>query len=196
MAPSLNALTLDALLDRFRQAASALPDRRTGSNTQYSVADAAACALAPFFLQDPSFLAFQRRMQDAEARSNCQSLFGIHETPCDNTVRSLLDGCPSDAFNDLFPLCLETLAQHGALDPFLRLEGRLLVALDGIEFHKSCKIKCDSCSTRHVGKAKTPQYFHSMVCSAVVADGHDRAIPCSPEFIPPRSNACLFTMGL
>ena len=186
MAPSRNALTLDSLLDSFRQVASALPDPPTGSNTQYSVADAAACALAPFLLQAPSFLAFQRRMQDTEARSNCQSLFGINQTPCDNTVRSLLDGCPSDAFNSLFLLCLETLAQHGALDPFLRLDGRLLVALDGIEFHKSYKIKCDSCSTRHVGKAKTPQYYHSMVCPAVVADGHNRVIPLMAEFIQPR----------
>ena len=145
MASSLHTLTLDALLDSFRQAASALPDPRTGSNTQYSVADAATCALAPFFFQDPSFLAFQRRMEEQEARSNCQSLFGIHKIPCDNTIRSRLDGCPSDAFNALFPLCLDTLAQNGALEPFLRLDGRLLVALDGIEFHKSYKIKCDSC---------------------------------------------------
>ena len=186
MAPTLSTLTLDALLDSFREAASALPDPRTGSNTQYSVTDAAACALAPLFFQDPSFLAFQRRMQDEQARSNCQSLFGINKVPCDNSIRSLLDGCPSDAFNALFPLCLDTLAQNGALDPFLRLDGRLLVALDGIEFYKSYKIHCDSCSTRHVGKAKTPQYFHSMVCPAVVAAGHNRVIPLMAEFIQPR----------
>ncbi len=86
-------------------------------------------------------LAFQRRMQDQEARSNCQSLFGMRKIPCDNTIRSRLDGCPCDACNALFP--------H-------RLDGRLFVALDGIEFHNSCKIKCDHCSTHHVGKAKTP----------------------------------------
>lgn len=66
MAPNLHSLTLDSLLDSFRQAASSLPDTRTGSNKRYTVADAASAALAPFFMQDPSFLAFQRRMQDAE----------------------------------------------------------------------------------------------------------------------------------
>ena len=186
MAATLNSLALDSLLASFRQAASALPDPRSGSNTQYSVADAAACALAPFFLQDPSFLAFQRRMQDQEQRSNCQTLFSIGRIPCDNSIRSLLDGCPSDAFDALFPACLDTLAQHAALDPFLRLEGRLLIALDGIEFHKSYKIHCDCCSTRHVGKAKTPQFFHSMVCPVVVADGHNRVIPLMPEFVQPQ----------
>ena len=186
MAPTPSSPTLDALLASFRQAASALPDPRTGSNTQHSVADAAACAPAPFFLQDPSFLAFQRRMQDAEARSNCQSLCGINSIPGDSTIRSLLDGCPSDAFDALFPLCLDTLARHGAPDPFLRLDGRLLVAPDGIEFHKSCKIRCDHRSTRHVGKAKTPQHFHSMVRPAVAADGCNRVVPLMPEFIRPR----------
>ena len=188
MAQTLSSQTLDALLGSFRQAASALPDARRGFNKRYSVADAAGCAFAPFFMQDPSFLAFQRRMQEEEARSNCQSLFGIERIPTDNCIRSLLDGCPSDAFNALFPACLDTLAEHGALAPFLRLDNRLLIALDGIEFHKSYKIHCDCCSTRHVGKARTPQYFHSMVCPAVVADGHNRVIPLMPEFIGAHSD--------
>ena len=118
MAPTLNSLTLDSLLASFRQAASALSDARRGGNKQFSVADAASCALAPFFLQDPSFLAFQRRLQDAQARSNCQSLFGIECIPTDNCIRYLLDGCPSEAFDTLFSACLHTLAEHGALAPF------------------------------------------------------------------------------
>ena len=84
MAPTLHSLTLDSLLASFRQAASALPDTRPGSNKRYSLADAACSALAPFFMQDPSSLAFQRRMQDTEARSNCQSLFSIQRIPSDN----------------------------------------------------------------------------------------------------------------
>ena len=188
MAPTLHSLTLDSLLDSFRQAAAALPDDRPGSNKRYSMADAACSALAPFFMQDPSFLAFQRRMQDAEARSNCQSLFAIERIPTDNSIRSLLDGCPADAFDALFPACLDTLADHGALDPFRRLDNRLLIALDGIEFSQSYKIHCDHCSTRHVGQAKTPQYFHSMVCPAVVADGHNRVIPLMPEFVKPQQD--------
>ena len=196
MAPTLHSLTLDSLLASFRQAASALPDARPGSNTRYSVVDAACSALAPFFMQDPSFLAFQRRMQDTEARSNCQSLFGIQRIPTDNCIRSVLDGCPSDAFDALFPACLDTLADHGALAPFLRLGNRLLIALDGIEFSKSYKIHCKHCSTRHVGKAGTPQYFHSMVCPAVVADGHNRIIPLMPEFVEPQHDPAAHNTAL
>ena len=128
---------LDALLDRFRLAAADLPDRRTGSNKRYDVADAAACALATFFFQSPSFLDFQRRMQEQSARSNCHSLFGVGKIPGDNSIRNLLDGLDPDRCADLFPLCLDTLRDHGGLDPFLRLDGRLLIALDGIQFHGS-----------------------------------------------------------
>ena len=45
--------------------AAALPDSRRGRNTRYAPADAASCALAVFFLQAPSLLEFQRRMQQA-----------------------------------------------------------------------------------------------------------------------------------
>ena len=136
-------------------------------------------------MQDPSFLAFQRRMQDSEARSNCQSLFSIQRIPSDNCIRSLLDGCPSG---------LRRALPHLPRHPRRQRRPRSLPAprqqaphrLDGIEFSKSYKIKCDHCSTRHVGKAKTPQYFHSMVCPAVVADGHNRVISLMPEFVKPR----------
>ena len=63
------ASVLDSLLHGFRQAASGLPDSRRGSNKRYAVADAASCALATFFFQAPSFLEFQRRMQEQASRS-------------------------------------------------------------------------------------------------------------------------------
>ena len=75
---------LDSLLHNFRQAAAALPDARRGSNKRYAVADAASCALATFFLQAPSFLNFQHRMQKQSGRSNCHTLFGVQAIPCDN----------------------------------------------------------------------------------------------------------------
>jgi len=183
---TLNALALGTLLEGFRLAASGLPDSRRGSNKRFTLTDAAGSALAPLFLQDPSFLSFQRRIEDEEARSNCQSLFGIGRIPTDNTIRNLLDGCPSDAFDSLFPRCLEALDENGALEPFRRLDGRIPVALDGIEFHKSGKVKCPLCSIRHVGNDKTAQFLHSMVGAAVVADGHRGVVPLMPEFVRPQ----------
>ncbi len=179
---------LESLLNRFRQIASALPDPRTGAHQRYSLADAASCALATFFFQSPSFLDFQRRMLEESARSNCQSLFGVADIPCDNHIRNLLAGHDPDHFAPLFADCLQTARDQGALDPFLRLDGRLAVALDGIQFQGSDSIHCNDCSTRPVGKHKTVQYFHTMLAATLVADGHNRALPLLPHFVQPQHN--------
>ncbi|MFW6312888.1 MAG: ISNCY family transposase, partial [Spirochaetota bacterium] len=42
---------------------SEFPDPRTGSNTRYTMRDAALAAFSVFFTQSPSFLAHQRSMQ-------------------------------------------------------------------------------------------------------------------------------------
>ena len=179
---------LDGLLDAFRRAAAALPDSRRGSNTRYDLSDAAACALAAFFFQAPSFLEFQRRMQQQSSRSNCHTLFGVQAVPCDNRIRDLLDGLDPDRFADLFPLCLNAVGEQGALAPFERLGGRLLVALDGIQIHCSDTIRCAQCSVRHVGAHKREQYFHTMLAATVVADGHSRVLPLMPEFVQPQQD--------
>ena len=179
---------LESLLAAFRQTAASLPDSRHGRNKRYSLPDAASCAFSLFFLQSPSFLHFQRRMQQQTSRSNCQTLFGIESIPCDNQIRNLLDGVAPDSFRNLFPLCLDTLRDEGALEPFLRLGGRLLVALDGIQIHCSDSIRCRQCSTRHVGSDKTEQYFHTMLSASVVADGHSRVLPLMGEFVQPQQD--------
>ena len=179
---------LDSLLDSFRQAASALPDPRRGANKRYAVADAASCALATFFFQSPSFLEFQRRMQDQDSCSNCHTLFGVQAIPGDNQIRNLLDGLDPDLFADLFPQGLHALRAQGALAPFERLGGRLPIALDGLQIHCSNSIRCEQCCLRHVGKHKTEQYFHTMLSATVVADGHNRVIPLMPEFVQPQQD--------
>lgn len=179
---------LDGLLGAFRRTAASLPDPRRGSNKRYALTDAASCALSVFFFQAPSFLEFQRRMQQETSRSNCHTLFGVEAIPCDNRIRDLLDAVPPERFADLFPLCLDTLREHGALAPFERLGGRLLVALDGIQIHCSDSIRCAQCSTRHVGKERTEQYFHTMLSATVVADGHQRVLPLMPVFVQPQQD--------
>ena len=127
-------------------------------------------------------------MEDEERRSNCQTLIGTGPIPTANTIRNLLDGCPSDAFDPLLPRCLDIHSERSAVEPFLRLDKRILIALDGVEFHKSYRIHCARCSIRYSGKAKKKQRIHSMVAAAVVADGHSRALPLMPEFVPPQSD--------
>ena len=181
--PSLNPSSADS-----RQIASAWPDARTGANQRYSLADAASCALATFFFQAPSFLDFQRRMQKKAARSNCQSLFAVDAIPCDNTIRNLLDGpTPTTA-----PPCLPTACKPPVTtvpcNPSCASTAASLSHSTASNSRARMPSTATTGSTRHVGKHKTVQYFHTMLAAAIVADGHNRALPLMPHFVQPQHN--------
>ena len=55
------------------------------------------------------------------------------------------------------------LVQCGGLDAMRVLDGYVLIALDGTEYHCSDKINCPNCSHRKRGKSKI-EYFHSIAC--------------------------------
>ena len=54
-----------------------------------------------FFTQNPSFLAFQKSMQQNKGKNNAQALFRVQTIPSDNQIRNLLDPVPP---THLFPI--------------------------------------------------------------------------------------------
>ena len=178
-----------AMLDRFlaalRRYGQTLPDRRQGKNTSYTMADFVLAAFAPFFMQSPSFLAHQRYLETAQGRSNCQTLFGMGKIPGDSQVRAKLDPVDPACFYPMFDNIVAELQQSGGLEAMRCLDGHLLIALDGTEYHCSDEISCPNCSHRKRGKDKT-EYFHTLLAATVVAPGHNRAVPLEPEFVIPQ----------
>jgi hypothetical protein len=159
------------------------------------MADIGMAAFSAFFMQSPSFLAHQRRFEAGHGRSNAASLFGIAKLPSDKHIRDMLDPAAPALVHPLFSAAVDRLARiDGGLDAFRRLDGRLLIALDGTEYHCSRKIRCAQCSTRlrgktdKAGKGET-ECFHTMLAATLVAPGHDRVIPLQPEFIVPQDGA-------
>ena len=134
-----------------------------------------------------AFLAHQRVLAEKRSRSNAHSLFGLARIPCDNQLRQLLDGVPPSHFDEPFHGIVEDLEAHGGLAPMRRLDGRLLIALDGTQFFCSRKVHCRNCSTRKRNDGAT--YFHQMLAATVVAPGVSRTLPMPPEFIQPRDGA-------
>ena len=65
--------------------------------------------------------------------------------PSDNYIRPMLDGAPTAAFDGLF---MQAVEGAGPLTPFQCLDGRVPIALDGIEHFCSRKLRCAQCSTR------------------------------------------------
>ena len=149
------------------------------------MADFALAAFAPFFMQCPSFLAHQRHLETGRGRSNCQTLFGMRKIPGDSQIRVKLDAIEPAMFHPMFADIVAELDQCGGLSAMRCLDGRVLIALDGTEFHCSDKIHCTNCPHRKRGKDKT-EYFHTMLAATIVAPGHDRVVPLEPEFIVPQ----------
>jgi hypothetical protein len=180
---------LESLLGSLRGCLGRFPDKRRGANTTFSMADIGMAAFSVFFMQSPSFLAHQRQFEQGHGRSNCASLFGIAKIPSDNHIRDMLDPASPALLHPAFAAIVEQLRRiDGGLDVFRRLGGRVLIALDGTEYHGSRKIHCAHCSTRVRGQGGI-EYHHGMLAATLVAPGHDKVVPLEPAFIVPQDGA-------
>ena len=107
----MNTIACHDLMTRFRQQLAGLPDKRQGDNTHYEMEDAALSAFSVFFTQSPSFLAFQRTMQDNQAQNNAQSVFGVYQIPSDNHILDLMDSVAPEQVLPIFSDILEALSE-------------------------------------------------------------------------------------
>lgn len=181
---------LEGYIAALRDCCAGLPDRRTGSNGRYTMADIGLAAFSAFFMQSPSFLAHQRALAEGpgRGRSNAHTLFGMAAIPCDTHIRAMLDGAPTDHFDPVFATLVKDLDARGGLTPLRCLDGRVLIALDGSEHFCSRKISCPHCSTRKRSDGAV-ESFHTFVGATLVAPGHKTVLPLPPEFVRPQDGA-------
>jgi hypothetical protein len=157
-----------------------LPDKRTSQNRLYTLADAAAGAFSVFFMQSPSFLAYQRDMQRRKGRNNAGSLFGVERIPSDPQIRNLLDTVAPEHLREPFWAIFGLLTQAGFLAEY-EYAGGLLLSLDGTGYFGSREIHCENCTVAvHEG---IPYYSHAVVLPALVRPGKAEVIALEPEFI-------------
>lgn len=181
-------LTLDDITTRLRGAFGEFIDPRKGRNKSYTMVDAALSAFSVFFTQSPSFLDYQRSLQQAHGNNNARTLFGVHEVPSDNQIRTLLDATPPERLGPVYGFLFGALAQAGVVDSYRAPGGALLLALDGTEYFSSQAIRCEHCSTRrHANGQET--CFHTVLTPVLVKPGSDKVIPLAPEFIRPQDGA-------
>jgi len=152
----------EKLMAKIRQRFEQLPDERKPSNrTTYRISDAALSAFGVFFMQSPSFLAYQREMQRRKGRDNAQQLFGVHQIPSDNQIRNLLDPLApaqvGEAFWDVYALLHEAqlLKEHVGID------GNLLCGMDGTQYFSSAALHCANCTQKQ--KGERTHYSHSVI---------------------------------
>jgi len=177
--------TFDRIINKFHSIISEFPDNRTGSNSRYSMTEAAIGAFSVFFTQSPSFLSYQKAMEKTKGESNAQSLFGIHKTPCDNHIRDLTDEVNPSHVYLMFPYILKGVNEAGYLNEFRTINSDILIALDGVQYFSSNTICCKNCGIK---KHKNGQitYSHSAVTPVIVSPGNNKVISLEPEFITPQ----------
>jgi hypothetical protein len=142
-------------------------------------------AFAVFFCQSPSFLAFQRLMQQTRGINNGETLFGIQKLPTDNQIRNLLDPVDPKFLCPVFASTFAYLQQQEVIEWFRSFANTLLVALDGTGYFYSESIHCPSCTVAHHRDGRT-SYSHSVLMPAIVKPGCPQVLPLEPQFIVPQ----------
>ena len=146
-----NARTFDQINSRLGTVAASLPDRRTGDNRIYSMADITLAAFSVFFTQCPSFLSHQQAMEQSRGRHNAHSLFQIQRIPSDNHIRQTLDPVdPVDPVHlfDLFDDLHQAFDKTGVLQAMRSVGNTRLIAIDATWYFSSSSknIHCPNCS--------------------------------------------------
>jgi len=168
------------MIGRFKQ----LPDHRSGQNTKYSLCDAAMAAFSVFFMQCPSFLAYQRHMQHHRGRNNAQSLFGVQHIPCDQQIRNLLDPIPPLHLREPFWAILEQLMTDKQVVSHFDVDGGWLCSLDGTQYFRSTKVHCPECTVTRRDEGLS--YAHTVLIPVLAKPGTREVLVLEPEFILPR----------
>lgn len=177
--------SFDLFVEQIKTHFSLLPDCRNGHNKNYNISDAALSAFSVFFTQSPSFLAYQRDMQETKGKNNAESLFQVKNIPSDNHIRNLLDPVNPSHLSAIFELGFDYLTQNDYVEPYRSLNNTLLLSFDGLCYHSSKQISCTKCYQRQ-HKDGSISYSHSAITPVIVAPGNPHVISMMPEFITPQ----------
>ena len=178
-------LTLDDITEQIRNTFEQFTDPRRGKNTRYKLVDAGLSAFSVFFMQSPSFLEYQRSLDQRLGRNNAQTLFGVHQIPSDNQIRHLLDATDPGQVKPLFSYLFNALNQAGVVETYRAVNQTLLLAFDGVQYFSSPTLHCPQCSIRHHANGSVT-YSHTALTPVLVKPGFDKVIPLAPEFVCPQ----------
>ena len=159
-----------------------LVDGRKAERIDYQLHDCLMSALAMMFFQDPSVLAFQRRLEEAIERNNLKSVFNIQSIPSDTQLRDVIDPLPTQSLEPIFDALLAPLQRGKHLAEYQLLDDHYLIPIDGSQYFSSQAIHCPHCLTKPGTKGKT-RYYHQVLQAAIVHPDKRQVLPLAPEAI-------------
>jgi hypothetical protein len=165
-----------------------LPDGRRQDRIQHALADVYLSGFAMFYLQDPSLLEFQRRVQEQLQRNNLAMVFGVDKIPSDTQLREILDWQEPEAVAGVFREVMRRLQRSKQLERYRYLPQGLLITMDGSEYFNSEKVHCRFCLKRTKSDGAT-EYYHQFVQPAIVNPELRQVLPLAPQFIHKQDGA-------
>ena len=157
-----------------------MDDHRQNGKVNHRLHDCLMCAFAMMFLQDPSLLAFQRRMQEERQFSNLSNIFQVQSVPKDSQLRDCLDQVPTDQLYGIFDNWLHRLQRGKHLTDYRFLKKYYLVPIDGSQYFSSNTIHCESC-LRAKSKKGAIRYHHQILQAVIVHPDMRQVLPLAPE---------------
>ena len=132
------------------------------------MADIGMAACSVFFTQCPSFLSFQRNMEQSRARS----LFQVQAIPTDNHLRQTLDSVAPEHLMALFDDLHRAFDEQGLLPAMRAVQNTRLIALDATWYFssQSKNIHSPNCSCIQHTDGRTT-HFHSAITPVIVSPG-------------------------
>jgi hypothetical protein len=173
-------LRFSRLVDVLGSVFESMPDSR-GKNKQYSLSEIGLAAFSVFFMQNASFLEWQREMEKRKGRSNVETLFGLQRIASDEQIKNVLDQHSPEYMGTVYRYVVRELTASGVLSEQFESHGRVLVALDGTRYYSSGKVSCAHCSK--VEKDGKVHYAHTVVLPAIVNPGRAEVLVLEPEFV-------------
>lgn len=176
----------DHALVALNKAIESFPDSRAGHhNTKYSLREIAIGGFSVFFMRNVSFLEAQRNMESSQGINNLRCLFGVEKIPTDNYIRSILDSVSPEHLEPVFKEIFSYLYGCKQIEDFMVGDGRLLVALDGTQYHSSKNIGCSQCSRKEHSNGDVI-FSHTAVLPVIVKPGKEQVLSLYPEFVVPQ----------
>jgi len=173
-------LSFNALKKTISSQLCQIEDSRQKGKVVYSLHDCVMSAFAMMYLQDPSLLAFQRRIQDSIQRNNLSTIFGVHDIPKDSQLRNVLDALPLETLSSIFTEFLSNLQRGKHLATYQLLGRKYLIPIDGSEYFSSEKIHCPHCLYKKRKKGNI-RYSHQILQATIVHPDQRHVLPLSPE---------------
>lgn len=182
-AQSLYRTAKDFLLKKFPN-----PERQSSTSQKKSSEnkikipkiDAIMSCVAVFALKFPSLLQYDKQRCLPRIAHNLKTLFGVQKTPSDTSMRESLDAVNPQDIRGVFKPIFAHLQRGKALEPYVYMDKKYLLSMDGTGHFSSPTIHCKNCCIKE-HKNGTKTFHHQMLAAVIVHPDQKQVIPLAPE---------------